>query len=156
MTTTAAAPAATTTALSPAASAPPANVGRELSFYGMDREQVDLLKRTVARGTSDDQLALFLVTAKRLGLDPFAKQIYCVLRQVKGGNGFEMAIQVGIDGFRAIAARTGEVDGQEGPFWCSEDGVWRDSWMSNEPPAAAMPRKARSPSAASASKSRKR
>lgn len=112
------------------------NAGRELSFYGMDREQVDLIKRTVAKGANDDQLALFLVTAKRLGLDPFARQIYCVLRKNKSG-GSDMAIQTGIDGLRSIAARTGEMDGMEGPWWAGEDGVWRETWTSKTPPAVA-------------------
>jgi phage recombination protein Bet len=115
--------------------APTTNTGRELAFYGLDREQVDLVKRTVAKGATDDQLALFLVTAKRLGLDVFAKQIYCVIRHTKEGP--VMAIQTGIDGYRAIAARTNEYDGQDGPFWCGEDGQWRDAWLPKEPPRAA-------------------
>lgn len=114
--------------------APTANVGRELDF-GMDREKVALIKRTVARGATDDQFALFMVTAQRLGLDVFAKQIYCVIRDTKDGP--VMAIQTGIDGYRAIAARTNEYDGQEGPFWCGEDGEWKDVWLPKTPPRAA-------------------
>lgn len=112
--------------------------------WNMTREQLDLLKRTVAQGTSDDEFALFMTTATRLGLDPFAKQIYAVKRSTwdrdLNRNVDKMAIQVGIDGFRSVADRTGENDGQEGPFWCGDDGVWKDAWLKDEPPAAAMVR----------------
>lgn len=114
----------------------PTNAGRELQFYGLDREKVELLKRTVAKGTTDDQFALFMTIAQRRRLDPFAKQIWCVLRKGKSGV-WEMTAQTSIDGYRLIAQRTGEYDGQDGPWWCGEDGVWKDVWLSKAPPKAA-------------------
>lgn len=123
----------TSTAL---ATAPAANPGRELEFYGLDREKIELLKRTVAKGTTDDQFALFMTIAQRRRLDPFAKQIWCVLRKGKSGV-WEMTAQTSIDGYRLIAQRTGEYDGQDGPWWCGEDGVWKDVWLSKAPPKAA-------------------
>jgi phage recombination protein Bet len=106
--------------------------------YGRySQEQLDLLKRTIAKGTSDDQFALFLGTANRLGLDAFSKQIYAVMRKNNKTGQTDMTIQVGIDGFRSIASRTGETDGQEGPFWCGIDGIWVDAWLHDEPPKAA-------------------
>ena len=114
----------------------PTNAGRELQFYGLDREKIELLKRTVAKGTTDDQFALFLTIAQRRRLDPFAKQIWCVLRKGKSGV-WEMTAQTSIDGYRLIAQRTGEYDGQDGPWWCGEDGVWKDVWLSKAPPKAA-------------------
>ena len=119
-----------------AITAPTANVGRELALYGLDREKIELLKRTVAKGTTDDQFALFMTIAQRRRLDPFAKQIWCVLRKGKSGV-WEMTAQTSIDGYRLIAQRTGEYDGQDGPWWCGEDGVWKDVWLSKAPPKAA-------------------
>lgn len=75
---------------------------------------------------------MFLSTARRLGLDPMAKQIYCIERGGKWG------IQASIDGFRLTAERSKKYKGQTAPQWCGRDGVWRDVWLDpEEPPAAA-------------------
>lgn len=105
-----------------------------------DDAQINLLKTTVAKGTTDDQFKLFLEVAQRTGLNPFAKQIYAVVRKSQEADGSysaKMTIQTGVDGYRLIAQRTGEYAGQRGPEWCGPDGVWIDVWLSNTPPAAA-------------------
>lgn len=70
-------------------------------FGSFTQDQIELIKVTVCKNSTDNELKLFLYTAKHAGLDPLLKQIYAVKR------GNAMTIQTGIDGFRAIAERTG-------------------------------------------------
>lgn len=80
----------------------------------LQKSEVELLKRTVAKGVTDDEFALFLWVAKKHKIDPMTRQLHCIKRftskhhQDEKGiwiSGYTMSIQIGIDGYRALAGR---------------------------------------------------
>jgi len=81
----------------------------------------ELIKKTICKGATNDELELFIHACKHTGLDPFMKQIHAVKRKSK--NGDVMTIQTGIDGLRLIADRSGNyAPGREPTFQYDANG----------------------------------
>lgn len=104
-------------------------------------EQVELIKKTVAKGASDNELALFVHQCERTGLDPFSRQIYCLKRRTmdEATNQWvdSMVTQMAIDGFRLVAQRTGEYRGQTVPLFYDAAGNGREVWVDRKLPPVA-------------------
>lgn len=103
---------------------------RYKDFFNQD--QVELIKSSICKGASNDELRWFLYQCARARLDPFARQIYWIKR--RDGSAFTL---VSIDGLRLIASRSEEYDGQTAPEWADENGSWHSIWLEPGPPAAA-------------------
>lgn len=102
-----------------------AQLARIATATGYESSKVALIKDTIARGASDDELMLFLHLAQRSGLDPFSRQIYLIERkaQVNGQWTTTRQPQTGIDGLRLIADRTDRyAPGREPNFSYDADG----------------------------------
>ena len=80
-------------------------------------------------------VAAFLQHCSRTGLDPIARQIYCIARKSKGQ--LKWQIQISIDGARLVAERTGQYEGQTTPEFTSNGNDWTQVWLSDAPPKAA-------------------
>lgn len=76
--------------------------------HGRTREltadETKFLRETCAKGTDDNEFRLFMQVCKKSKLDPFLKQIYCVIFTGEA-TGRSMVIITGIGGFRTMAAR---------------------------------------------------
>lgn len=95
---------------------------------GFTPAQVDLIRTQIAPEATNDQLAFFLEVCRGVGLNPFMRQIYAVFRNsnTKGKDGEwdtvkRMTIQTGIDGYRLLAARTGQLAGIDDAVYDTED-----------------------------------
>lgn len=112
--------------------------GQQLATFESQR---DLIKRTLLkprnREATNDELELFMYTARSTGKDPLKRQIYAQFRWNSRAEREEMVVLTSIDGYRADAERSGKYAGQVGPFWCDESGTWKDAWLSSKPPVAA-------------------
>ena len=105
----------------------------ELQVY--TPEKVALIRNQLCPKASDGELAFFIAVAERTGLDPFTHQIRAIKRWSKDGD--KLSIEIGMDGWRLIAERTGRYRGNLGPEWCGPDGVWQSVWLHPAPPMAA-------------------
>jgi len=79
---------------------------RQLRHY--DGTQLELIKRTVAKDTTQDEFSMFVEVCKRVGLDPFRRQIYCLVYSADKPDKRQCVFITGIDGFRAVAQRNGD------------------------------------------------
>jgi len=113
----------------------PAYLASASEEWGATRARV--LRDTIAGQLDAPEFSLFVEVCRAKKLDPFSRQIHAVKRWDSMAGREVMTIQTGIDGFRTLAERTGKYVGQRGPFWCGDDGVWRDVWLEATPPKAA-------------------
>jgi phage recombination protein Bet len=101
------------------------------------KERIQLVKDMIMKGASDSELDLFVTNCNRTGLDPMQKQCWAVKRWDSSLGREVFSFQTGVDGFRIVANRSGKYSGQLGPYWCGENGEWKDVWLSDKPPVAA-------------------
>lgn len=84
-----------------------------ISQFG--QTDIDIIKNSVAKNTTDAELKYFLAVAASTGLNPFQKEIWCY----KSGN--DMLIFAGRDGFLANAQKKSDFKGIRSAYVCESD-----------------------------------
>jgi phage recombination protein Bet len=86
-------------------------------FDGYDEAKIELIKKTVAKGASNDELELFLHLASTYHLDPFLKEIWFIKRYKKEGGQYVLdpnspaLIMTSRDGYLKISQMNPAFDG---------------------------------------------
>jgi phage recombination protein Bet len=83
---------------------------------GYSPAEVAVVKASIAKGTSDTELAYFLNVCKSVGLNPFLKEIWCY----KDGNG-NVLVFAGRDGFLKKAQESERWTGITSAYVCEND-----------------------------------
>jgi phage recombination protein Bet len=84
-----------------------------------DDIQTLVASNIIPQGTPEPTIRLFARVCAETGLSPFSRQIHLVKRPSKD-RGDTFTIQTGVDGYRAIADRTGQYAGNDDPIFDDE------------------------------------
>lgn len=97
-----------------------AELAEQISFTA---DQLALMKNTVAKGATDDEFMLLLHLAKTYGLDPFAKEIWCIKYLRPGQNPADVVATIfsSRDGYLKIASRDKQMNGIVSDAVCAND-----------------------------------
>jgi len=80
---------------------------------GYDHQTLEFIRSEIANGAPDLQLEYFIRFCAAKQLDPTAREVYFIPRSDQGTR--KWTVQTGIDGYRSLAERTGDYDGQDDP-----------------------------------------
>lgn len=100
---------------------------RVASAGGMQGAMLETIVANVAQDALDPEIASFVYQICRTNLDPLARQIYLVGRWGKKEGRNLYSVQVGIDGYRLIADRTGAYAGSSDPIF--DEGLTQYHWI---------------------------
>src|SRR5688572_22743342 len=78
-------------------------------------QQQQMIRDTYANGASPKEFEVLMEVAKVRRLNPLLRQVHFVKRRDYQKEKDVWAVQVSVDGLRAIAERTGKYDGQDEP-----------------------------------------
>jgi recombination protein RecT len=80
------------------------NVNTQAVVGNFTQKELDTLKQTIAKGTTNEQFALFVQTCVNSGLNPFLNHIHCIVYD--GKQGPTMSLQIAVEGIQYLARKT--------------------------------------------------
>jgi len=90
--------------------------------WWQDRNMVSLIKRSAFKACNETEFDEAVAVARELGLSPLRKQIYAFVFSASDPAKRNMVLVIGIDGGRAVAARTRNYQpDDQGPEWVFKD-----------------------------------
>lgn len=106
-------------------------------YKNISEEQVKLWSELYCKDASPAEIMQYLNLCDKTGMSPEARQIYMIDRWDSKLKRTVKTPMFSIEAFRLIAERSHKYCGQVGAWWCGADGIWKDVWLSDKPPAAA-------------------
>lgn len=97
-----------------------AQIAAQLEF---SPQELDVIKRTVAKGATNDEFAMFIHLCRAYGLDPFNKEIWFIkyVKQGQDPKKVDPTIMTSRDGYLKIADRSPMYDGLVSDVVCQND-----------------------------------
>ena len=93
-------------------------------------QQLNLIQRTAAKDCNPAEFDEFMHVCDRTNLDPLRRQIYALVYNKNNDKKRQMVVIIGIDGYRAIAERSGNYRPADKPT----DFVFKDDLKSDTNP----------------------
>jgi len=92
------------------------NADKIAVLTGYKSEEVAIIKNTIAKNTTDTELAYFLSVCRSVNLNPFLKEIWCY-KDAKGN----LIVFAGRDGFLSLAQKDQRWNGMLSSYVCKND-----------------------------------
>ncbi|AQX55926.1 hypothetical protein A2U94_07605 [Bacillus sp. VT 712] len=80
------------------------NVNTQAVVGNFTQSELDTIKQTIAKGTTNEQFSLFVQTCVNSGLNPFLNHVHCIVYDGKAGP--TMSIQIAVEGILFLARKT--------------------------------------------------
>jgi len=112
----------------------------DLAIPKLNARGLELVREQLAPEASPEELEWFAAVANHLKLDPFRQHIVLIGRYDKRARRKIHRPQITVDGRLALAERTGELAGIDGPVWCGPreqwggELVWHEVWLDDAQP----------------------